>query len=138
MGKNKRFEESDIKKYLRQSKKLNTKSQGLTKEKFLVFGFRNIDSSQGQDYKDWEINKILSKALSRITGLCSMTLEQAKQSKIIKIYGQGIPPKSTFFIPNCLKKSSSTSLQAILNQKVVVFNNACLLVSNKSLKFLKK
>ena len=99
MASNKRFEETDFNKYLRKSKSLDVKTQGLKRSDFLVFGLKFLDRSQGQDFQDWEINEIRSKALDRISGLCSMTLQQAITSKIVKIYGTGLPINSKFKIP---------------------------------------
>jgi hypothetical protein len=105
MGQN-RFNQNDSSKYLRKSKSLQLKTQGLEKKEFLVFGLRNLDRSQGEKLEEWEENKLLSKALERISGLCSMTLQQAITSQIIKIYGKGIPPKSDFFLPNHLPEDT--------------------------------
>ncbi|MDD2424284.1 MAG: hypothetical protein PHG34_08760 [Candidatus Cloacimonetes bacterium] len=102
MAGNKRFEQSDFNKYLRKSKTLEVKTQGLRRSDFLVFGLKFLDRSQGQDFQDWEANKILSKALDRISGLCSMTLQQAISSQIVTIYGNGLPPNSRFKIPQNL------------------------------------
>jgi len=102
MAKNNRFEKSDSNKYLRKSKSLELKTQGLKKSELLVFGLKFLDRSQGQDFEDWEANVILSKALNRVSGLCSMTLQQAITSQLIKIYGIGLPVNSRFKIPNNL------------------------------------
>ncbi len=102
MAKNNRFEKSDSNKYLRKSKSLELKTQGLKKSELLVFGLKFLDRSQGQDFEDWEANVILSKALNRVSGLCSMTLQQAITSQVIKIYGIGLPVNSIFKIPNNL------------------------------------
>ncbi len=105
MGKN-RFNQRDSSKYLRKGKSLEIKQQGLEKSNLLVFGLKNLDRSQGQNFENWEINILLSKALERISGLCSMTLQQAISSQIIKIYGKGIPPKSDFYLPNHLPEDT--------------------------------
>jgi hypothetical protein len=102
MAVNKRFEESGFNKYVRKSKALEVKTQGLKRSDFLVFGLKYLDRSQGQDFQDWEANEILSKALDRISGLCSMTLQQAITSQIVTIYDKTLPPNSRFKIPNNL------------------------------------
>ena len=73
----KRFTKNESQSFSRKSRTLELKTQGLKKTEYLVFGLRNIDKSQGEDFKDWEESEILAKALNRITGLCSMTLQQA-------------------------------------------------------------
>ena len=91
MAKNKRFESSNSSKYHRKGKSLDIKQEGLKKKEFLVFGLRFFDRSQGQDFQDWEASEILAKALDRISGICSMTLHEAINNQIIKMYGQGLP-----------------------------------------------
>lgn len=66
MVKSKRFKKSDSSRYLRKSKSLELKTQGLKKDDFLVFGLKYLDRSQGQTFEDWEVNEILAKALNSV------------------------------------------------------------------------
>ncbi len=83
----------------RQSRNLEEKTQGLKRPRNLIFGLAMVDGSQGQNYEKWEEYQLLSKALSRIQGLCSMTANEAKQQQIIKEYGSEIPDNSKFTRP---------------------------------------
>jgi len=102
MGNKNRFKNKPSSSYLRKSQSLELKNQGLVKKEFIVFGFKDIDKSQGEDYAEWELRKLLSKMLDRFSGLCRMTLQEAVTSQIIKIYGKGLPQASAFKIPNHL------------------------------------
>lgn len=99
MGKNNKNRKLNPASLRRQSKGLSRKEIGLNKPRKLVFGLSMLDANQGQSYEDWEEYKVLSKALSRIQGLCSMTANEAKQQQIIKEYGSDIPEGSSFEKP---------------------------------------
>jgi hypothetical protein len=99
MGKNdrkKKLNKSDLQ---RKNGELEQKKEGLKKLQKIVFGTSLLDNSQGQDYENWEIESILSKALSTLQGLCSMTMNEAKQQQIIKEYTSEIPEGSAFEYP---------------------------------------
>ncbi|MFT6337185.1 MAG: hypothetical protein ACJATI_003947 [Halioglobus sp.] len=83
----------------RKSKQLEVKKEGLTKARKVVIGLALLDNTQGQDYENWEEYQLLSKALSRIQGLCSMTVEEAKRQQIIKEYDYEVPDGSKFVRP---------------------------------------
>lgn len=119
MGNN-RLNERNSKTYLRQRKNLPIKNQGQVKKETLVFGFTNIDRSQGQKFADWEELKLLSKALERISGLSSMTLEQAVTEQIIKIYGKGMPPKSGFIFPKHIPEDIEWASIRIQGQERII------------------
>jgi len=95
-NKNRKINPASLK---RTSKRLERKTDGLNKPRKIVFGLSMLDAGQGQNYEDWEEHKILSKALLRVQGLCSMTAQEAKQQQIIKEYGKDIPEGSTFEKP---------------------------------------
>jgi len=57
------------------------RQEGLEKAKKIVFGLSMKDNNQGEDYENWEDNKLLAKTLRRLQALCSMTMEDAKNSK---------------------------------------------------------
>jgi len=119
MGNN-RFNNRNSKTFLRQRKNLSIKNQGQVKKEILVFGFSNIDRSQGQKFVDWEEFKLLSKALERIAGLSSMTLEQAVTEQIIKIYGKGMPPKSGFTFPKHIPEDIEWASIRIQGQERII------------------
>jgi len=99
MGKNNKNRRVNPASLNRRSKKLERKSDGLNKPRKIVFGLSMLDGGQGQSFENWEEHKILSKALSRVQGLCTMTVNDAKQKQIIKEYGKEIPEGSTFERP---------------------------------------
>jgi len=99
MGKNNRKNKLNKSDLQRKSGELPQKNEGLKKPQKIVFGISLLDNLQGQDYEDWEENKFLSKALSKLQGLCSMTMNEAKQQQIIKEYTSKIPEGSTFEHP---------------------------------------
>jgi len=102
MGNKKRFEQRHSKNYQRSKKSLELRKEGLKPKPFLVFSLRFLDKSQGESPEIWEDNKILSKAINRFQGLCSMTVVDATQQQILKIYGTEIPKDSGFKHPKYL------------------------------------
>jgi hypothetical protein len=102
MGNNKRFEQRHSKNYKRGKKSLQIRKEGLKPKPFLVFSLRFLDKSQGESPEIWEDNKILSKAINKFQSLCSMTVVDATQQRILKIYGTEIPNDSTFKHPRYL------------------------------------
>ncbi|MEZ5044908.1 MAG: hypothetical protein R2828_33730 [Saprospiraceae bacterium] len=107
MGKNDRLKKLSSKDIQRKSGHLEVKKDGLNKARKIVFSLALLDNSQGQNYEDWEEYKLLSKALSRIQSLCSMTAEEAKQQQIIKEYSKEIPVDSRFKRPNHIPEGIS-------------------------------
>ena len=99
MGKNNRKNRLNKSDLQRKNGKLEQKKEGLKKLQKIVFGTALLDSSQGQNYENWEGESILSKALSTLQGLCSMTMNEAKQQQIIKEYTSEIPEGSDFEHP---------------------------------------
>jgi len=75
------------------------RSGGLDRRRNLVFSLAMLDRNQGQNYEDWEEHQLLSKALNRIQGVCSMTYHEALQSEIISVYTSDMPPKTEFERP---------------------------------------
>lgn len=102
MGKNNRFRERHSKNYKRGKKSLPLRKDGLKPKQCIVFSLRFLDKTQGESPEIWENNKILSKAINRFQGLCSMTVVDATQQQILKIYGTEIPKDSCFKHPKYL------------------------------------
>lgn len=122
MGKNNRKKKLSAKDLQRKSGKLEIRKEGLHKARKIVFSLALLDNTQGQDYEDWEEYKLLSKALSRIQGLCSMTVDEAKQQQIIKEYGKEIPDGSKFRRPKHISEDISwASLRIQAKVRIIGF-----------------
>lgn len=78
---------------------LQLRNEGVERTRKIVFGLSQIDNAQGQSFEDWETYQLLAKALSRFQGICSMTIDEAKQKQIIKTYGTQMPEGSAFVRP---------------------------------------
>ena len=84
--------------YLREPKDLEKRS-GIS-QPLIVFTLRDFDRNQGQSFKDWEEEKLLAMALTKIQGICSLTRQEATQQQIIKEYKKGeFPVVSDFSHP---------------------------------------
>lgn len=83
----------------RKSENLEQRKEGLVRERKLVFSLALLDSTQGENYEDWQKDELLAKAMTRFQALCSMTAEQAKREQHIKEYDEEIPTGSAFVRP---------------------------------------
>lgn len=92
----KRLSQIDIQ---RRSANLDISKDGRKKKRTLVYGFKNMDANQGQNFENWQEDEILSKMMDRFKQISSMTLNEAIEGQIIKIYGQEVPEKSNFKHP---------------------------------------
>jgi len=99
MGRNNKFEPQHSKNFNRKKKSLELRKGGLIPNKYLVLSLRYRDKSQGESSETWEDKKMLSKVIERFQILNSMTVSEATQKKILKIYGPGIPQDSNFKHP---------------------------------------
>ncbi|MDE0472833.1 MAG: hypothetical protein OXH57_12940, partial [Ekhidna sp.] len=86
MRRNNKFQERDYKSYKRRKKSLILREDGLKSKQYIVFSLRFLDKSQEEAPEIWENNKILSKVINRFQSLCSMTVVDARQQEILKIY----------------------------------------------------
>ena len=120
MGKKSRRRRGNSNSFRRKSKELDLKQQGLEKKPNIVFGFALKDATQGEDYENWEEYKILSKALSRMQALCSMTVDEAKKQQIIKEYGTEIPEGSKFERPNHIPEDVRWASLRVQGQERVI------------------
>ena len=107
MGKKNRKNKISPQKLQRKKGQLELKRTGLGKARKIVFSLALFDNTQGQNYQDWEEYQLLSKALSRIQGICSMTPDEAKQQQILKEYGTEIPEGTNFTRPNHIPEDIS-------------------------------
>ena len=120
MGKRDRKKKLSSRSLERKVGRLEQRDQGLNKPKKIVFGLSQLDNSQGQNYEDWEEYKILSKAIARIQGICSMTIDEARQSQLIKDYGPGIPDGSSFTRPKHIPEDTSwCSLRILAKVRII-------------------
>lgn len=120
MGKKNRGKQKNQKSFQRKRASLDIKGSGLKRSKFIVFGLRNLDKSQGEGYEEWESEELLSKCLSRFQGLCSMTLAESIQQQIIKIYGAEIPENSKFKQPNHIAEGTKWASIKIQGKERVI------------------
>lgn len=118
-NKNRRLKRIDLQ---RKEGTLAERKEGLQKPKKIVFSLALLDNSQGQKYEDWEEYQLLSKALSRIQSLCSMTADEAKQQQIIKEYDNEIPKGSKFERPKHISDDIRwTSLRIQAKVRIIGF-----------------
>ena len=83
--------------------KLHRKRKGLTyrsgePKKLIVFSLKDFDINQGQSFKDWEKDEILSNLMTRLREVSSFTVTEAQQNKILTIYGD-FPDRTNFQHP---------------------------------------
>jgi hypothetical protein len=99
MGKNNKFQPKRSNNFKRGQKTKEIKKDGLKLKRFIVFSLKYFDRTQGEHPEVWEDNKILAKAINRIQGICTMTVQDAIHSHLLKIYGNEIPKGSGFKHP---------------------------------------
>jgi uncharacterized protein YciI len=98
MGKNDKFNERKTSSYKRELKGAELK-QG-KKEDRIVFSFRDFDRTQGQNFEEWEEEKILAKAVNKLRDISQLTRIQATTQQIIKQYSNvNFPPNTAFEHP---------------------------------------
>lgn len=96
------------------------RSGGVDRPLNLVFSLAQLDKQQGQDYEDWEEHKLLSKALKRVQGICSMTYHEAVQSEMISIYTNEMPPKTEFERPKHIPEDAVWASLRIQGQERII------------------
>ena len=75
-------------------------SRNLTKDKFVVLTFKDLDITQGQGVEEWENDKLLALAFNKLRAICQMTVKEVLAQNIITNYEKvDFPPKSNFFYP---------------------------------------
>lgn len=103
MGGRDKFKSRNKSSYLRKPKSLPDKLG--TKERFIVFSFKDFDRNQGQSFKDWETDELLALAVEKLSQISNLTMSQALQQQIIKIYTKvNFPPNSDFIHPKHVKE----------------------------------
>ena len=81
----------------KRTKALDRKRKGLAflsgeKKKLIVFSLKDYDRTQGQSYKKWEEEKIMSKLMERLQAISSLTIIEAINKGILNDY-KDFPPK---------------------------------------------
>lgn len=98
-GKQNKFKERSVASYKRELKKVETRHG--RKEPLIVLSLRDFDRNQGQDFEEWEKEKLLALAISKLREVCNLSRIEAVTQHIIKEYPQGVfPTKSEFEHPN--------------------------------------
>jgi len=97
MGKQDKFKERNIASYKRELKGIETKQSG--KEPLIVLSFRDFDRNQGQNFEEWEEEKLLALAINKLRDVCQLTRIQATTQQIIKQYSVDFPTNTTFEHP---------------------------------------
>ena len=94
----KKFKPRKVASYVRRSKNLEDRSA--KRAPLIVFSFKDLDRNQGQSFKEWEENDLLAAACEKLAGISSLTVAQALQKQILKIYTKiDFPPNSKFTHP---------------------------------------
>tara|TARA_R110001592_G_scaffold40582_8_gene133152 strand:+ start:9688 stop:10125 length:438 start_codon:yes stop_codon:yes gene_type:complete len=79
-------------------------AQNDQEQRKIVFSFRDFDRNQGQPFTDWEEDKLLALSLDKLSQLSQLTMAQAQQQQLLKIYTKvDFPPKSEFKYPQHIK-----------------------------------
>lgn len=99
----KRFNPREKKSFKRELKDL--KDHPKKRGRNIVFSFRDFDRSQGQDFYQWQDEKLLALALDKLSQLSQFTIQEAQQRQLLKIYTKTeFPPKSGFKYPKYLNE----------------------------------
>lgn len=98
MGKGNKFKSRSKASLNRKSKKIDTRDS--RKEPFIVFSFKDFDINQGQDFEEWEEEKLLALMVNKLKAVSHITMAQATAQQIIKPYTKvSFPPDSAFVHP---------------------------------------
>jgi len=89
-------------------RKINTRQERKVKEDLpkILFSFKDFDVKQippGQNYENWEEEKLLSYMLQKFGNICSLNIVEAQQLKVLKIY-KNFPDDSDFKPPQHIIK----------------------------------
>jgi phage terminase Nu1 subunit (DNA packaging protein) len=88
MGKGNKFKSRSKASLNRKSKTLETREH--KRETFIVLSFRDFDINQGQDFEEWEEEKLLALMINKLRAICQITMAQATAQQIIKPYTKWI------------------------------------------------
>ena len=98
MGKGNKFKSRSKASLNRKSKTLETRDN--KRETFIVLSFKDFDINQGQDFEEWEEEKLLALMINKLRAICQITMAQATAQQIIKPYTKvTFPPESAFTHP---------------------------------------
>jgi hypothetical protein len=76
----------------------NRELQQGNKKPRIVLSFKDFDRNQGQDFQEWEEEKLLALAISKLREVCQLTVGEAFAQDIITQY-KSFPPNSNFTHP---------------------------------------
>jgi hypothetical protein len=81
----------------------NTREEKKVKEDLpkLIFSFKDFDIKQvppGQNYDNWQEDKLLAYMLQKFGHICTLNIVEAQQQKVLKLYGD-FPTKTDFKAP---------------------------------------
>jgi len=97
-GKQSKFKARNKASYKREVENIDLRSG--KRESLIVLSFRDFDRNQGQGFEEWQHEKLLALAISKLREVCQLTVGQATANKIIKSYTKvGFPPGSAFEHP---------------------------------------
>lgn len=97
MGKNKKtqYDARSTNSYSRKTG--NRELKPGTREPLIVLSFKDFDRTQGQTFEEWEKDKLLALALTKLSALNQYSVKEALAKQIVKQYSKGEFPKKTDF-----------------------------------------
>jgi hypothetical protein len=118
-GRQNKFKERSNASYNRQVNRLDLR-QG-PKDPLIVLSFKDFDRNQGQDFEEWEREKLLALAVSKLRDVCQLTVGQATAQQVIKPYTKvGFPPESGFNHPKHILPDTTWCSMHIQGKECVI------------------
>jgi len=118
-GKQNKFKARNAASYKREVGSIETK-QG-DREPLIVLSFRDFDRNQGQSFEEWEHERLLALAVSKLREVCQLTVGQATAKQIIKPYTKvGFPPESGFVHPKHILPDTTWCSMHIQGKECVI------------------
>ena len=103
MSKRDKFKSRSSKGFERKTRKLQDRNG--KQEKYIVFSFKDFDRNQGQSFKEWQEDDLLALAIDKLSQISNLTMSQAIQQQIIKVYTKvDFPPNTDFVYPKHVKE----------------------------------
>jgi len=91
------------------------------KERFIVLSLKDFDRNQGQSFENWEDDKLLALAVTKLQAVCALTRIEATRQQIIKEYPKGeFPPKSYFYHPKHISNDIAWCSMHIQGKECVI------------------
>ena len=87
----------------------------------ILFSLRDFDRNQGQPFTEWEDDKLLALAMDKLSQLSQLTMPQAQQKQLLKIYSKvDFPPKSNFTYPKHVKDGAKWASFHIQGKECII------------------